>query len=152
MIAQEIRSHLKMNTLKKLFITLSWSEKQKLKFEDGKSLKNKAFRQITDGIRGCSEVGCKIEIIREELHSLRDLMDVFSADCIFDDEFTDIFNTLSNFESALLMKHISNETGWGTDYGTESEKEWQKKFKEYFESLNNKKKMEIIRISYEIEI
>lgn len=152
MIGQEIRSHLKMNTLKNLFITLSWSEKQKLKFEDGKSLKNKAFRQITEEIRGCSQVGRKIEIVRAELHSLRDLMDVFSADCIFDDEFTDIFKTLSDFEIALLMKHISNETGWGTDYGTESEKEWQKKFKEYFETLNNRKKMEIIRVSYEIEI
>jgi hypothetical protein len=152
MIAQEIRIHAEMNTLKNLFITLRWSEKQKFKFEDGKSLKNIAFRQITEEIRGCSEVESKIEIIREELHSLRDLMDVFSADCIFDDEFTDIFKTLSDFEIALLMKHISNETGWGTDYGTESEKEWQEKFKKYFEALNDKKKMEIIRISYDIEI
>lgn len=152
MIAREIKVHLEMNTLKNLFITLNWSEEQKPKFEDGKSLEDKAFRQITEEIRYCKEVGEKVEIIREELHSLRDLMDVFGADCIFDDEFTDIFKTLSDFELALLMKHISNETGWGNDYGTESQKEWQEKFKEYFETLNDEKKKEIVRMSYEIEI
>ncbi|WML32798.1 DUF6179 domain-containing protein [Clostridium sp. OS1-26] len=151
-IAPEIKRHIETNTLENIFITLSKSEENLLKYEDGKSLDDSRFRNITEEIRNCSRVEDKIEIIREEFHSLRDLMDVFSSDCIFDDEFIDIFKALEDFEVALLIKSISNDKVLDIDYGTESEKEWHEKFNKYLESLDDTKKREIIRISQEISM
>ena len=151
-IAPEIKRHIETDTLGNVFITLSKLEENLLKYEDGKSLDDSRFRNIIEEIRDCSRVEDKIEIIREEFHSLKDLVDVFSSDCIFDDEFIDIFKALDDFEVALLIKSISNDKALDADYGTESEKEWHEKFNKYLESLDDTKKREVIRISQEISM
>ncbi|QGU95395.1 hypothetical protein GOM49_10100 [Clostridium bovifaecis] len=151
-ILPEVKIYIETDTLKNIFITLSKSEKDVLKYEDGKSLDDSSFRSITEEIRDCSKVEDKIEIITEEIHSLKDLVDVLSADCIFDNEFIDIFKALDDFEIALLVKNTSNDEVFNTDYGTESEKEWHGKLKVYLEGLDDMKKKEIISISQGIDI
>ncbi|MEW9094601.1 MAG: DUF6179 domain-containing protein [Clostridiaceae bacterium] len=151
-IESEIKRCIETNTLENIFITLGGSKENVLKYEDGKSLDDSRFRNITEEIRDCSRVEDKIKIIREEFHSLKDLIDVFSSDCIFDDEFIDIFKTLDDFEVALLIKSISNNKALDNYYGTESEKEWHEKFNKYLESFDDMKKGELIRISQGINM
>ncbi len=151
-ITPEIKRNIETNTLENIFITLSKSEENLLKYEDGKTLDDIKFRNITEEIRACSRVEDKIEIIREEIHSLKDLMDVFSSDCIFDDEFIDIFKTLDDFQVALLIKSILSDKVLDTNQGTESEKEWHEKLNRYLETLDYTKKGEIIGISQEIRM
>ncbi|MBU5484388.1 hypothetical protein KQI86_08615 [Clostridium sp. MSJ-11] len=151
-ITPEIKRCIETNTLEKIFITLGKSEENILKYEDGKSLDDSRFRNITEEIRDCSRVEDKIKIIREEFHSLKDLIDAFSSDCIFDDEFIDIFKALDDFEVALLIKSISNNKALDNYYGTESEKEWHEKFNKYLESLDDTKKVELITISQGISM
>ncbi|MGY0373341.1 DUF6179 domain-containing protein [Clostridium sp. JNZ J1-5] len=151
-IAHEIKRYIETDTLENIFITLNKPERNVLKYEDGKSLDDSKFRNITEEIRDCNRVEDKIEIIREEFHSLKDFIDVFSSDCIFDDEFIDIFKALDDFEVALLIKSISNDKVLDAYYGTESEKEWHEKFNKYLESLDDTKRGEIIKISQEITI
>lgn len=151
-ITPEIIRFIKTDTLESIFITLSKSENNALKYVDGESVSNSRFRVITEEIRNCSNVEDKIEIIREELHSLRDLVDVLGSDCIFDNEFIHVFEALEDFELALLYNSIANDEAIGNDYGTESEKEWHMKFKEYFDSFDAAKRNEIIRMSDGIEL
>ncbi|MDP4146434.1 MAG: DUF6179 domain-containing protein [Bacillota bacterium] len=151
-ITLEIKRNLITNTLENVFITLSRADKNVLKYEDGKSIDNSKFKWITEEIRTCSSVEDKIRIIREEIHSLKDLEDVLGADCIFNDEFVDIFKTLEDFEIALLIKSIYNNEAWNTDYGTESEKKWHEKLKNYLDDLEKTKKEDIIRLSQGIDI
>lgn len=146
-IMPEIRRNIETNTLENIFISLSKSENNVIKYVDGDNVSNSRFRRITEEIRDCSRVEDKIEIIREEFHSFRDLVDVLSADCIFDDEFIDIFKALDDFELALLIKATSDDNALEIDYGTESEKEWCEKFNEYLESLDDRKREEITRMS-----
>ncbi len=150
-LVREIEKHTEMNTLEKLFIRINRTQKKGLQFEDGKSLEDTHFRSVTEEIRACRRVADKVEIIRAELHSLRDLMDVFSADCLFEEEFIDVFKALEDLEIALLVKHVSDEVSWGTDYDTENEKEWHNKLRFYLETLDKEKRSEIIRMSEEIE-
>lgn len=150
-ISKEIKRHLDMDTLENLFITLRWQDNKKVKFEDGESLTDGAFMEMTDKIRDCSDVKDKIDIIKEELRSMKDLMDVFTADCIFDDEFIDIFSILGDFEIALLTKYISDEMDWDSDY-TEDEKEWQTELKRYFETFGEEKRAHILRMADQIEL
>lgn len=138
-VIPEIRRAVEANTLGKIFITLSRPEDNMFKYEDGNSLDDSIFRNITDEIRACSRVEDKIKIIREEFHSLKDLVDLLGADCIFDDEFTDIFKALEDFEVALLANSISHDKFLDVGYGTESEKEWHEKLRKYLENLDEMK-------------
>ncbi|MDP4088856.1 MAG: DUF6179 domain-containing protein [Bacillota bacterium] len=151
-IIPEIKRNLETDTLENIFITLVRAEKETVRYNDGKGLDNSSFRTITEEIRDCCRVEDKIGIIRRKVHSLEDLIDVLSADCIFGDEFIEVFKALDIVEIALLIKSISNEEVWDTDYGTESEKEWHKSLEIYLESLDGTKKTEIISISQGIEL
>lgn len=143
----EIRRNIETNTLENLFITLDKSENNAIRYVDGDSVDNSSFRNITEEIRACSSVEEKIEIIREEFKSFKDLVDVLSADCIFADEFFDVFRALDDFEIALLINSISNDGTLEIDHGTESEKEWQEKLKLYLERLEDAKREKLLTLS-----
>jgi hypothetical protein len=148
----EIKNSIRTNALDKTFITIKTLEEELIKYEDGESLDNSTFKNIAEEIRACNKVEDKIRIIKKELHSLNDLVDILSADCIFDDEFIYFFKALEDFEIALLLKYLPNSEVEATDYGTEAEREWHEKLNIYLDSLEYTKKEELIRMSQEIEI
>lgn len=148
----EIKYNIETNTLDKVFITIKTEEEKLIKYKDGESLDNSKFKRITEEIRDCSKVEDKIKIIREELHSLKDLADVLSSYCIFDDEFIYIFMALEDFEIALLTKYLPDTETGDSDYGTECEREWHERLVEYIDSLEELRKGEIIQLSQEIQI
>jgi len=140
------------NTLDRVFITLSKKDENLIKYEDGKMLDNNKFREITEEIRVCSSIEGKIRLIREEIHSLEDLLDVLGADCIFEDEYIYVFKVLDTFEMALIAKNIYNDEEFKMDYMIENEKEWKIKFKEYFESLNAVERENVVALAKNIEL
>lgn len=151
-IISEIKGNIELNKLANIFITLNNSKDNLVKYKDGEAMNDSKFRIITEEIRACRNVEDKIKIIREEINSLEDLVDVLSSDCIFDDEFIDVFKVLDDFEIALLLKYISNDSAVDRDYGTEGEKEWHRKLQNYLSDLEEVKKEEIIKISKGIDI
>lgn len=142
----DIKSSLEKDKLEMIFLSLDRSVDNIIEYEDGESLENSIFKEITEEIRACEDVKEKIEIIREEFHSLKDLVDVLGADCIFEDEFIEVFKALDDFEIALLLKEISSEHD-DNDYGTESEKEWHEKLREYLDIMDSKRREKIIGTS-----
>ncbi|MPM31663.1 hypothetical protein SDC9_78220 [bioreactor metagenome] len=151
-VIPEVRKNMENNTLDRVFITLSKKDENLIKYEDGKMLDNNKFREITEEIRVCSSIEDKIRLIREEIHSLEDLLDVLGADCIFDDEYIDVFKALDTFEMALIAKNTYNDEEFKTDYMIENEKEWKVKFKEYFESLNAVEREQVVALAKNIEL
>lgn len=151
-IISEIKGSLDLNKLTNTFITLNNSKDNLVKYEDGEAMNDSKFRIITEEIRACRNVEDKMKIIKEEIHSLEDLVDVLGSDCIFDDEFIDVFKALDDFEMALLLKYIPNDSAVDRDYGIEGEKEWHGKLRNYLSDLEEVKKEEIIQISKGIDI
>lgn len=151
-IISEIKESIDINKLTNTFITLNNSKDNLVKYEDGEAMDDSKFRIITEEIRTCRSVENKMKIIREEIHSLEDLVDVLGSDCIFDDEFIDVFKALDDFEIALLLKYIPNDSTVDSDYGIEGEKEWHGKLRNYLNDLEEVKKEEIIQISKGIDI
>ncbi|NRY59752.1 hypothetical protein [Clostridium beijerinckii] len=145
-----IKKNIEINKLENTFITFKNANENLIRYEDGESLENSRFKGITEEIRECDKVENKIQIIREEIHSLRDLVDVLGSDCIFDYEFIEIFKVLDDFEISLLLKYIPNDSVMDVDYGTESEKEWHEKLKEYLDMISEEKKSKIIAESLNI--
>lgn len=151
-LAPQIKASIDTNTLENTFITISASEENLLRYEDGESLDNSIFKKITEEIGDCSKVEDKMKIIREDIHSLQDLVDVLGADCIFDEEFIYIFKALEDFELALLLKYLPSNEAMDSHYGTESDKDWHEKLRAYLDTLDAKKKEELLKISEGIEI
>lgn len=151
-IISEIKENIELNKLTNTFITLNSSKDNLVKYEDGEAMNDSKFRIITEEIRACRNVEDKIKIIREEIHSLEDLVDVLGSDCIFDDEFINVFKALDDFEIALLLKYIPNDSTVDRDYGIEGEKEWHGKLRNYLSDLEEVKKEEIINIYKGIDI
>jgi hypothetical protein len=141
-----------IDKLEKVFITLKLAEDNIFKYEDGETLTNSEFRKITEEIRACITVEEKIRIIREEIHSLKDLVDTLGADCIFENEYMELFRALDKFEIALLIRATSTNKAFDNEYGTESEKEWQRKLKEYLQGLDAAEGIEILRMAEGIEV
>ena len=151
-IMPEIKRNIVIDKLEKTFITLDKSSDNYIEYEDGKSMDNSKFKIITEEIRACSEVEDKIRIIKSEICSLKDLADVLGADCIFGDEFFEIFRTLNELDITLLLKYLSNNLNTEIDYGTESEKEWKEEFKKYLNSFDATQKIKLIRAAEGISI
>lgn len=149
-IMPSIKKNIENNKLENTFITFKNADENLIRYEDGESLENSRFKDITEEIRDCDKVDDKIQIIRKEIHSLRDLVDVLGSDCIFDYEFIEIFKVLDDFEISLLIKYIPNDSVMDADYRTESEKEWHEKLKEYLYMINEEKKSKIITESLNI--
>ncbi|WP_236896444.1 DUF6179 domain-containing protein [Clostridium beijerinckii] len=149
-IMPSIKKNIENNKLENTFITFKNEDENLIRYEDGESLENSRFKDITEEIRDCDKVDDKIQIIRKEIHSLRDLVDVLGSDCIFDYEFIEIFKVLDDFEISLLLKYIPNDSVMDVDYGTESDKEWHEKLEEYLDMINEEKKSKIITESLNI--
>lgn len=151
-ISVEISHEININKIDQIFITPNNEKENIIKYKDRKSIKNNLFRYVTEEIRTCNTVEDKIKIIKEDIHSLRDLIDVLGADCIFEHEFYKVFNSLEDIEIALLIKYLPSNKDLDSDYGTESEKEWHEKLKEYLDYIDDYRKKNIMSLSNKIEI
>lgn len=65
---------------------------------------NSEFKKLSEEIRECSLVEDKIALIKNNIKSLEDLVDMLNADCLFEDEYIMYFKSLSKIEIMLLSK------------------------------------------------
>lgn len=108
-------------------------------------MSNYRFRVITNKIRDCYKIDEKIILIKKNIKSLEDLIDMLDAECLFDNEFYEYFKSVSQMESIILFKYLNN-LGLDMTY----EKEWYVYFKKYLENLNINEESILTEISNKI--
>lgn len=114
--------------LESIFISLKEKNSQPMfQFKDGPKLSDESFRKVVDEIRECRYISDKIIIIRREIHSIIDLADLFEGYCLFDQEFTEVFQSLGDTELALLVQRLPQDMIGQDLHHTENEKEAAKK-------------------------
>ncbi len=139
-ISVRLKNALETNQLEKLFISFKTPDAQaQFQFEDGKKLDDKLFKKITEEIRDCRYASDKIAIIRKEIHSIIDLIDVLEGDCIFDKEYDELFQSFSEVELALLLNKLQANNQDFDYHLAEDEKEWHGKLNNYLKELNPEK-------------
>ncbi len=106
---------------------------------------NSKFKKLTEEIRECSLVEDKILLIKNNIKSLEDLMDMLNADCLFGDEYITLFKSLSKMEIVLLSKYIS-------DLSFEDEKDLYVEFNKYILSLGKKEQRAISELKERINL
>ena len=100
---------IKVNKLETVFISLNKNEDDEfIEYIDGKKLSNAVFKHLSEEIRECSLIQDKIKLIRNNIKSLEDMIDMLNAECLFEGEYIALFKSLSKIELILLTKHISD--------------------------------------------
>ncbi|MBY6796882.1 hypothetical protein HYH85_11525 [Clostridium botulinum] len=145
-IALLINERIKLNKLETVFISFNQEECNEIvEYIDGIRMANSEFKKLTEEIRECSLVEDKILLIKNNIKSLEDLVDMLNADCLFGDEYIVFFKSLSKMEIVLLSKYIS-------DLSFEYEKDLYVEFNKYILSLRKEEQKEISELKEKINL
>ncbi|MCM1991822.1 DUF6179 domain-containing protein [Oceanirhabdus seepicola] len=78
-------------------------------FNEGDRINNEDFRPSISKITKCENIEDKINLIKSSVQSIYDFIDLLNSNCLFEDEFTNLFNTLSDMELSILARMVFQE-------------------------------------------
>lgn len=94
-------------------------EVRQVQFIDGKVLDDERLRKLIDEISDCRSASDKIAIVRQEIHSMKDLIEVLNIS-FWGEECTKLFGTFDSLEIELLFQYVkSRPADWRSDSGWE---------------------------------
>jgi hypothetical protein len=106
-------------------------------FIDDDMMDNEDLRRLIDEIRSCRLASDKVALVKREVHSLRDLIEVMNIG-FWDDDCPALFAALDDTELALLLRFLRDrQTGWCSDSG------WEMQLLNYIRCLDDLRKSEI---------
>ncbi|PKM83238.1 MAG: hypothetical protein CVU89_00320 [Firmicutes bacterium HGW-Firmicutes-14] len=132
-----IKNALGNNRLESVFISLKEKHPQGVvEFEDGRKMDDELFRRIADEVRQCRYTSDKIAIIKREIHSMTDLVDILEGSCLLGDEFSEVFQYLGDMELAWLLTKLPADTADADLHYTENEKDWHARLDNFLKEMN----------------
>lgn len=141
-----INKGIQLNKLETVFISFNEANNSGfIEYIDGKKLSNSALRKLIEKIQECFSIKDKIMLIKNNIKSLEDLVDILDSECLFGNEFLVYFKSLSQMEIILLSKYVSD-----ISLVNEYEKEWYFKFNEYISNLNKEEQVKIEKLKEKI--
>lgn len=75
-------------------------------FADGEPMDDEAFTLLAERVTACEQTGEKIELVKSEVHSMRDFTDLLGADCFWGEEYAALFASLDDAELAVLTRRV----------------------------------------------
>lgn len=142
-----INEAIKLNKLETVFISFHKEDgDDTIYYSDGEKMKNSEFKKLSEEIRDCSLVEDKISLIKNNIKSLEDLVDMLSADCLFGEEYITYFKSLSRMEMVLLDKYRDK-----LGFKNGCEEEWYGEFNKYIFILSEKERTLIKELEERIE-
>jgi hypothetical protein len=75
-------------------------------FEPGTGMDNEAFRVLVRDLLRCAGPAEKAGLILSRVRSLVDFFDIFTADCLFDNDYPVLFASLGNMELSMLIRIV----------------------------------------------
>lgn len=125
-IYPRIEIGLSTGNINNVFLSFKHEEVSKeIDFIDNDAMDNEKLRNLINEIKDCRFISDKIAMVKEEIHSLSDLVEVLAL-CFWDDEALELFKTLSMEEIYLLKNYLYSK---GEGYISNSE--WEIKFRDY---------------------
>ncbi len=139
------------------------SETGSIAFQTGNKMDELSFEILIQHLMAMSDIGEKIDQIVSNVHSVEDFMDLFQADCLYGDEFGQLFNVLGDVELAVLGKVVffdelrdeHLDLSSSAKNNKQFDKEWQSQYCRFIQNLNQDRIKTIegllIRFSHETE-
>ncbi len=146
-IVPRIKNAQETDSLDSVFITLKTEAPRSSRFNDATAMDDEAFRSVTGEIRDCRHISDKLALIKRNIRSIVDLADMLASSCLYKDEYSAVFKTLSDDTLALLYKRLPED---GAMHVTEGESKWQSAFIGYLEKSG--KAENVMRAAEAIEL
>ncbi len=127
-----IKHNLKLHRLDRLFISFP-EEGMGMEYnylEEGILMEDEMLRKLIEELRACRYVSDKIELLRREVQSLSDMVELLE-ECFYGDELLEVYKNLSFAELEMLRKRIEDDQNYMSLYGDSELKEWQQKLLDY---------------------
>ena len=104
-------SGIKNNNLKNILVISKNEEIYKNRFiiEHENNLEDDEFKKVIEHIVEEDSVFNKINIIKSKINSIKDFIDMLNSDCLFKEEYTQLFKSLTDIELSILGKLLFNE-------------------------------------------
>lgn len=148
-VSENLYNALKNHQLKAVFVSFKENNTETvLQFEDGEKMDDELFRKIADEIMECHSVSDKITLIKENIRSVVDLVDIFEAGCIFNDEFISVFESMGDMELTLLLSTMPSDE---SDYD-ELKEEWQQSLINFLNKLDSDRRRHISELCASIKV
>lgn len=122
-------------------------------FNEGQRMNDDSFRRLISQLRECTEVADKNQLIKSNIHSLGDFIDVLEAECFYGNEYKALFNSLGDIELSILARIVfseelrSDSTGFILSDCPEipTDMEWKSEYAYFLSSLTKKRLSSINR-------
>ncbi len=130
-IYPRIKVGLSIGNIDNIFLSFKYEEDLKeSEFIDNDTMDNERLRNLINEINDCRFISDKIAMVKEEVNSLSDLVDVLNL-CFWEDEALELFKTLSKEEIYVIKHYLDNKY---EAYSSESQ--WEIKFMHYIRDLS----------------
>lgn len=131
-LATRIERNLKFHCLNTIFISgLEHDEEKNESYQSGRQMEDEELRTIISEVKDCRYISDKLEIIKNHIKSLADLIELLE-ECFWDEEYKEVFQLLNEFESKMLWDLIKEEEDsnlYEIDKGN-----WKAAFIEYYKA------------------
>jgi hypothetical protein len=119
-----INAALPSECLDGIFLSLPAEETEEapeVLFIDGEAMDNERLRKFIDEIGDCRYVSDKIAMVKQDIHSMKDLIEVLNIG-FWGEECITLFDTLGDPEIGLLLQFVrSHPPEWRSDSGWEQQ-------------------------------
>ncbi|WP_346885319.1 DUF6179 domain-containing protein [Clostridium sp. UBA4395] len=130
-IYPRIEVGLSTGNIDNIFLSFKYEEELKeSEFIDNDTMDNERLRNLINEINDCRFISDKIAMVKEEVNSLSDLVEVLNL-CFWEDEALELFKTLSKEELYIIKHYLDNKY---EAYSSDSE--WEIKFMQYIRDLS----------------
>jgi len=130
-IYPRIEVGLSTGNIDNIFLSFKYEEELKeSEFIDNDTMDNERLRNLINEINDCRFISDKIAMVKEEVNSLSDLVEVLNL-CFWEDEALELFKTLSKEELYIIKHYLDNKY---EAYSSDSQ--WESKFMNYIRGLS----------------
>ncbi|HBL07124.1 MAG TPA: hypothetical protein DDZ33_09415 [Clostridium sp.] len=130
-IYPRIEVGLSTGNIDNIFLSFKYEDDLKeSEFIDNDTMDNERLRNLINEINDCRFISDKIAMVKEEVNSLSDLVEVLNL-CFWEDEALELFKTLSKEEIYIIKHYLDNKY---EAYSPDSQ--WEIKFMNYIRGLS----------------
>lgn len=130
-IYPRIEVGLSTGNIDNIFLSFKYEEELKeSEFIDNDTMDNERLRNLINEINDCRFISDKIAMVKEDVNSLSDLVEVLNL-CFWEDEALELFKTLSKEELYIIKHYLDNKY---EAYSSDSQ--WESKFMNYIRGLS----------------
>ena len=103
-------SGIKNNNIKNMLVITQNEKMPKNRFIiEENNLEDEEFKNIIESIIEEESIFNKINIIKSKINSIKDFIDMLNSDCLFENEYIELFKSLTDIEISILGRFVFNE-------------------------------------------